>query len=59
LVPEVEIYLQLSMQEKLARAIEEVMNSKSGTTKAVTSIVKKELAIFEVEGVQLANLESC
>jgi hypothetical protein len=42
------------MQEKLARAIDKEMNSKlsskSRTTKDVTSIVKKELAIFEVEG---------
>jgi hypothetical protein len=48
----VEIDLQLSMQEKLARAIDKVMNSKvsskSRTTTAVTIIVKKELAIFEV-----------
>jgi hypothetical protein len=51
------------MQEKLARAIDKEMNSKisfkSRTTKVVTSIVKKELAIFEVEGKCGANLESC
>jgi hypothetical protein len=50
---EVEIDLQLSMQEKLARAIDKDMNfkisSKSQATKDVTSIVKKELAIFEVK----------
>jgi hypothetical protein len=48
---EVKIDLQLSMQEKLARAIDKEINSnissKSQTTKDVTSIVKKELAIFE------------
>jgi hypothetical protein len=42
---EVEINLLLSMQEKLARAIDKEMNSKisskSRTTKDVTSIVKK------------------
>jgi hypothetical protein len=50
---EEEINLQLSMQEKLARAIDNEMNSKksfkSRTTKDVTSIVTKELAIFEFE----------
>jgi hypothetical protein len=60
---EVEIDLQLSMQEKLARAIDNEMNSKiiskSRTTKDVTSNVKKELAIFEVKGKRGANLESC
>jgi hypothetical protein len=35
------------------------ISSKSRTTKDVTSIVKKELAIFEVEGKRGANLESC
>jgi hypothetical protein len=42
---EVEIDLQVSIQEKLARAIDKEMNSKiiskSRTTKDVTSIVKK------------------
>jgi hypothetical protein len=51
---EVEIDLQLSMQEKLARSINKDMNSKisskSRTTKDVTSIVKKKLVIFGVEG---------
>jgi hypothetical protein len=60
---EVNTDLQLSMQEKLARAIDKEMNSKisskSRTTKNVTSIVKKELAIFEVRGKRSANLESC
>jgi hypothetical protein len=60
---EVEIYLQLSIHEKLARAIDKEMNfkisSKSRTTKNVTRIVKEELAIFEVEGIRGANLESC
>jgi hypothetical protein len=50
----VKIDLQLSMQNKLARAIDKEINSKisskSRTTKDVTSIVNKELAIFEVEG---------
>jgi hypothetical protein len=32
-------------------------SSKSRTTKDVTSIVKKELAIFEVKGKRNANLE--
>jgi hypothetical protein len=58
---EVEINLQMSMQEKLARAIDKEMNSKksskSRTTKYVTSIVKKELTIFEVEGKRGANFE--
>jgi hypothetical protein len=61
---EVEIDLQqLSMQKKLARAIDKEMNSKicskSKTTKDVMGIMKKELAIFEVEGKREANLESC
>jgi uncharacterized membrane protein YheB (UPF0754 family) len=59
---ELEIDLQLSMQEKLARAIDKEMNSKisskSRTTKDVTNIVKKELAFFKVEGKRGANLES-
>jgi hypothetical protein len=58
---EVEIALQLSMQ-KLTRAIDKKMNSKiifkSRTTKDVTSIVKEELAIFEVESKLGANFES-
>jgi hypothetical protein len=49
---EVELYLQLSMQEKLARAIDKEINSKisskSRTTKDVMGIVKKGLAIFEI-----------
>jgi hypothetical protein len=44
--PKVKIDLQLSMQEKLARAIDKKMNSKisskSRTTKDVASIVKEE-----------------
>jgi methionyl-tRNA synthetase len=60
---EVEIDLQLSMQEKLARAIDREMNSKicskSRTMKDVMGIVKKKLAIFEVEGKRRANLERC
>jgi hypothetical protein len=60
---EVELYLQLSMQEKLARAIDKEINSKisskSRTTKDVMGIVKKELAIFEIESKRAANLESC
>jgi hypothetical protein len=51
------------MQEKLARAIGKEMkseiSSKSRTTKDVTSIVRKELAIFEVKCKRGANLESC
>jgi hypothetical protein len=51
------------MQEKLARAIDKEMNSKIcsklRTTKDVMGILKKELAIFEVEGKLEANLESC
>jgi hypothetical protein len=60
---EVEIDLQLSMQVKRVRAIDKKMNSKicskSRTTKDVMGIVKKELAIFEVEGKRGASLESC
>jgi hypothetical protein len=60
---EVELYLQLSMQEKLARAIDKEINSKisskSRTTKDVMGIVKKGLTIFEIEGKRVANLESC
>jgi hypothetical protein len=60
---EVEIDLQLSMQEKLARAIDKDMNfkisSKSRATTDVTIIVKKELAFFEVKDKRGANLESC
>jgi hypothetical protein len=55
---EVEIDLQLSMQEKLARAIDKEMNSKicskSRTAKDVMGIVKRKLAIFE--GKRGANL---
>jgi hypothetical protein len=51
------------MQEKLATAIDKEINSeissKSRTTKNVTSIVKNDLAIFEIEGKRGANLESC
>jgi hypothetical protein len=51
------------MQEKLARAIDKEINSKisskSRTTKDVMGIVKKKLAIFEIEGKRGANLESC
>jgi hypothetical protein len=52
------------MQDKLARAIDNEMNSnfkissKSRPTKDVTSIVKKELTIFEVKSKRVANLES-
>jgi hypothetical protein len=62
---EVEIDLQLSMQEKLARAIDKEMNSKicskSRTAKDVMGmgIVKKESAFFEVEGKRGASLERC
>jgi hypothetical protein len=60
---EYELYLQLSMQEKLARAIYKEINSKisskSRTTKDVIGIVKKELAILEIEGKRGANLQSC
>jgi hypothetical protein len=60
--PEVEIDLQLSLQEKLTRVFDKEMNSKisfkSRTTKDVTSIVKKELAIFAVEGKRGTNLKS-
>jgi hypothetical protein len=51
------------MQEKLARAIEKEMNSKISsklrTIKDVMGIVKKELAIFEIEDKLGAYLESC
>jgi hypothetical protein len=51
---EIEIDLQSFMQEKLVRAIDKEINSKiifkSRTTKDVTSIVKIDLAIFEVQG---------
>jgi hypothetical protein len=47
---EVEINLELSMQEKFARAIDKEINSKiiskSRTTKNVTSIVKKTNELF-------------
>jgi hypothetical protein len=47
----IEIVLRLTMQEKLARAIDKETNSKisskSRTTKDVTSIVKKILAILK------------
>jgi hypothetical protein len=60
---EVEIDLQLSMQKKLSRVIDKEMNvkiiSKSRTTKVGTSVVKKELAIFEVESNLGTNFESC
>jgi hypothetical protein len=49
-IAEVEIDFQLSMQEKLARAIDKEMNSKimskSRTTKDVTSIVKNRISYF-------------
>jgi hypothetical protein len=47
------------MQKKLDKEINSKISSKSGTTKDVTSIVKKELAIFEVKHKRGANLESC
>jgi hypothetical protein len=60
---EVELYLQLSMQENLARTIDKEINSKisskSRTTKDVMGIVKKESAFFEIEGKRGDNLESC
>jgi hypothetical protein len=56
---EVENALQLSMQEKLIRAIDKEMNSKICSKSRTTKDVKKELAIFEVEGKRGANLESC
>jgi hypothetical protein len=60
---EVEIDLELYMQEKLTSVIDREIISKisfkSRTTKNVTSIVKKELAIFEGEGKHVSNLQSC
>jgi hypothetical protein len=60
---EVEINLQLSMQEKLARAIDKEINSKIKfqvtNNKRCNEYCEKELAIFEVEGKRGANLESC
>jgi hypothetical protein len=57
--PEVEI----DLQETLVRAIDKEMNSnlssKSPTTKDKTSIVKKELAIFEVKGKRGADFQGC
>jgi hypothetical protein len=49
------------MQEKLAidKEMNSKISSKSRTTNDVTSIVKRELAIFEVESKRGANLESC
>jgi hypothetical protein len=44
--PEVEIDLELSMQGKLARAIDKEIISKSRTKKNVTSIVKKRISYF-------------
>jgi hypothetical protein len=48
----VEIDLELSMQEKLARAIDKEINSKispkSRTKKNVTSIVKKRISYFRI-----------
>jgi hypothetical protein len=56
----VEIDLKLSMQEKLARAIDKEMNSKiyskSRRAKDVMGILKNELANLEVEGKHGANL---
>ena len=55
--------IQLTMQEKQAKAIDKEMNatisSKHRSLRDVTIIVKKELAIFEVEGKRGVNLESC
>jgi hypothetical protein len=56
---EVEINLQRSMLEKLARAVDKEMNSKTSSKTHVTSIVKKELAIFEVQGNRGAYFGSC
>jgi hypothetical protein len=55
--------VEIDLQEQLARVIDKEMNSKmsskSRITKGVTSIVKKELAIFEVKGKRGTNLEIC
>lgn len=60
---EEEYEIQLTMQEKLAKAIDKeinaTINSKSQSLKDVTSIVRKELAIFDVEGKRGAHLEAC
>jgi hypothetical protein len=57
---EVEIDLRLSMQEKLARAIDKEINSKTKfqvtNNERCNEYCEKELAIFEVEGKRGANL---
>jgi hypothetical protein len=59
---EVKIDLQLSMQEKLARAIDKEMSSKisskSRTTKDGTIMVKKGLAIFEFDANECKRLQT-
>jgi hypothetical protein len=51
----------LSLQEKLDRAITDEINakitSKTRTLKDITSVVKKELINFEIEGKRRPNLE--
>jgi hypothetical protein len=60
---DLEVHLQLFMKKKLTRALDKEMNfkitSKSRTTKYVTSIVKTQLVIFEVQDKRKANLEFC
>lgn len=54
---------ELTMKEKLNRAINKEVNStftpQSRTVKDVANVIKKELAIFEVEGNRGKNLQRC
>ena len=54
---------QLSLQEKLSRAISAEVNAKitpkKQTMKDITNVVKKELLNFEIEGKRGTNLERC
>jgi hypothetical protein len=54
---EVEFDLQQNLQEM--QEMNSKISSKSRTAKDVMDIVKKELAIFEVDGKRGANLERC
>ena len=53
----------MSLQEKLDRAIDDKINAqmtvKTRTMKDITSVIKKELLHFEIEGKRAPNLEIC
>ena len=58
-----EVELPLFLQEKLDRAINEKIDAqitaKTRTIKYITSVIKKELLHFKIEGKRKPNLERC